>query len=135
MAHPMAALACSNLNNDEFSLMIYEFNHGLINCDPTTLSRLHFSPLIFDQNVIKTLYFLMILILMLRSKMSKINPPEQNVKLFTDVYNELLDKISLVNKSVYIMGDLNLDLMKYQRHSMTGEQNSLSQCTPECFIH
>ena len=48
-------------------------------------------------------------------------PPEQNVKLFIDAYNELLDKISLANKWVYIMGDFNLDLMKYQRHAMTGE--------------
>ena len=48
-------------------------------------------------------------------------PPGQNVNLFLDAYNKILDKISLTNKTVYIMGDFNLDLMNYQCHAMTGE--------------
>lgn len=48
-------------------------------------------------------------------------PPNSNVSTFLIKYNELIGKISRENKECYIIGDFNLNLMNYQRHSSTGE--------------
>ena len=41
---------------------------------------------------------------------------------FNDNYlNTLLDKISKENKSVFLLGDFNVDLLKYDKHAPTNE--------------
>ena len=41
--------------------------------------------------------------------------------------NTLLDKISKENKSVFLLGDFNVDLLKYDKHAPTNDfLNSLS---------
>ena len=49
-------------------------------------------------------------------------PPNQDVTSFLTNYNKLLSKITKPeNKTCYIMGDFNLDLLSFQQHSLTGE--------------
>ena len=48
-------------------------------------------------------------------------PANQNVHEFLIMTNELLSKISKENKACYLMGDLNLNLINHQSHSVTGE--------------
>ena len=48
-------------------------------------------------------------------------PPDRNLDLFLQQFNELMSKISQENKMCYIMGDFNLDLMNHQSSSQTGE--------------
>ena len=41
---------------------------------------------------------------------------------FNDIYlNSLLDKISKENKSIFRLGDFNVDLLKYDHHAPTNE--------------
>ena len=46
-------------------------------------------------------------------------PPNSNITLFNDKMNEILSKLS--NMPCYVMGDYNIDLMKYENHLQTGE--------------
>ena len=48
-------------------------------------------------------------------------PPDQDVASFLSSYNKLLGKITKENKICYIMGDFNLNLLRFQQHSLTGE--------------
>lgn len=48
-------------------------------------------------------------------------PPNQNINEFINKYNELVTYVSKQNKLCYIMGDFNLDLMKFQDHLATSE--------------
>ena len=59
----------------------------------------------------------------------------QNMDLdeFNDNYlNTLLDKSSKENKSVFLLGDFNGDLLKYDKHSPTNEL--LNSLTPHMFL-
>ena len=46
-------------------------------------------------------------------------PPNSNITLFNDKMNDILSKLS--NMPCYVMGDYNIDLMKYENHLQTGE--------------
>jgi hypothetical protein len=48
-------------------------------------------------------------------------PPDRNLDLFLQQFNELMSKISRENKICYIMGDFNLNLMNHQSSPKTGE--------------
>ena len=48
-------------------------------------------------------------------------PPNQSVGDFLFAYKKLIGKISKENKTCYIMGDFNLNLMDHHCHSLTGE--------------
>ena len=48
-------------------------------------------------------------------------PPDGNLDLFLQQFNELMLKISRENKICYIMGDFNLNLMNHQSSPETGE--------------
>ena len=48
-------------------------------------------------------------------------PPDRNLDLFLQQFNELMSKISRENKICYIMGDFNLNLMNRQSSPKTGE--------------
>ena len=48
--------------------------------------------------------------------------PNKDLDEFNDNYlNTLLDKISKENKSVFLLGDFNVDLLKYDKHAPTNE--------------
>ena len=48
--------------------------------------------------------------------------PNMDLDEFNDNYlNSLLDKISKENKSVFLLGDFNVDLLKYDKHAPTNE--------------
>ena len=48
--------------------------------------------------------------------------PNMDLDEFNDNYlNTLLDKISKGNKSVFLLGDFNVDLLKYDKHAPTNE--------------
>ena len=47
-------------------------------------------------------------------------PPNQNMALFLDKFNDILSRISKDNKQGYVMGDFNLDL-EYNHHTPTQE--------------
>ena len=48
--------------------------------------------------------------------------PNMDLDEFNDNYlNTLLDKISKENKSVFLLGDFNVDLLKYDKHAPTNE--------------
>ena len=47
-------------------------------------------------------------------------PPNQNMALFLDKFNDILSRISKDNKQCYVMGDFNLDL-EYNHHTPTQE--------------
>ena len=46
-------------------------------------------------------------------------PPNSNITLFNDKMNDILSKLS--NMPCYVMGDYNIDFMKYENHLQTGE--------------
>ena len=50
-------------------------------------------------------------------------PPSQNVKFndFVTRMNDVLEKISRDNKTCYLMGDFNLNLLNNENHNTTGE--------------
>jgi hypothetical protein len=48
-------------------------------------------------------------------------PPDRNLDLFLQQFNELMSKISRENKICYITGDFNLNLMNHQCSPKTGE--------------
>ena len=48
--------------------------------------------------------------------------PNMDLDEFNDNYlNTLLDKISKKNKSVFLLGDFNVDVLKYDKHAPTNE--------------
>ena len=48
-------------------------------------------------------------------------PPNQNVNDFVTRMNNVLEKISRDNKTCYLMGDFNLNLLNNENHNATGE--------------
>ena len=46
-------------------------------------------------------------------------PPNSNIQLFNDKMNEIMTKITNEQKDCYLMGDFNIDLLKYQQHNDT----------------
>ena len=48
-------------------------------------------------------------------------PPSQNVNDFVTRMNDVLEKISRENKTCYLMGDFNLNLLNNENHNATGE--------------
>ena len=48
-------------------------------------------------------------------------PPNSNFRLFIDKMNEALARLAMNKKDCYIMGDFNIDLLKYQQHSNTND--------------
>jgi hypothetical protein len=48
-------------------------------------------------------------------------PPNQNINPFLDELNRILSTISKDNKNCYLMGDFNLDLLRYDEHAVTQE--------------
>ena len=48
-------------------------------------------------------------------------PPNHNVDLFMEKFNQILFNISKSNKDCYIMGDYNIDLFHLDKHSPTQE--------------
>ena len=48
--------------------------------------------------------------------------PDMQLNEFNDYYiNNLLDKLSKENKTVFLLGDFNIDLLNYDQHSLTNE--------------
>ena len=48
--------------------------------------------------------------------------PHMDLNEFNDYYiNNLLDKLSKENKTVFLLGDFNIDLLNYDQHSLTNE--------------
>ena len=48
--------------------------------------------------------------------------PNMDFNEFNDYYiNNLLDKLSKENKTVFLLGDFNIDLLNYDQHSLTNE--------------
>ena len=48
--------------------------------------------------------------------------PNMDLDKFNDIYlNPLLDKISKESKSIFLLGDFNVDLLKYDHHAPTNE--------------
>ena len=48
--------------------------------------------------------------------------PHMSLNEFNDYYiNNLLDKLSQENKTVFLLGDFNIDLLNYDQHSLTNE--------------
>ena len=60
-----------------------------------------------------------------KSKQSKrdcVLHPHMDLNGFNDYYiNNLLDKLSKENKTVFVLGDFNIDLLNYGQHSLTNE--------------
>ena len=56
--------------------------------------------------------------------------PNMKLSDFNDCYEHLLEKISLENKEVYLMGDFNADLLKCELHQDTNDllELNLSHC-------
>ena len=54
--------------------------------------------------------------------------------VLNDIYlNLLLDNISKESKSIFLLGEFNVDLLRYDHHAPTNEfHDSLSQCQPGC---
>jgi hypothetical protein len=48
-------------------------------------------------------------------------PPDSNVNLFVQKFDDLLGKISSENKTCYLAGYFNLDLISYQNDTITGK--------------
>ncbi len=55
--------------------------------------------------------------------------PKADIEVFTHTMNELQQLLGIENKAVYIMGDMNIDLLKISNHAKTGEyfDNMLAQ--------
>ena len=47
--------------------------------------------------------------------------PYADLQLFMDTMNQIQSKLSSENKDVYIMGDMNIDFLKFNSHPKTGE--------------
>ena len=47
--------------------------------------------------------------------------PDNNLTTFVKDFDEVLDKITKVNKLCYIMGDFNVNIMNYQTNNLTGQ--------------
>ena len=48
-------------------------------------------------------------------------PPNCDAQLFVSKLDELLNKFFKENKTSYLMGDFNIDLLKYQEHNLTSD--------------
>ena len=60
--------------------------------------------------------------------------PYMELNEFNDYYvNNLLDKLSKENRTVFPLGDFNIDLLNYDQHSLNNEfLDSLSLSLPIC---
>ena len=47
--------------------------------------------------------------------------PKADLDIFTHTINELMESLAKENKEIYIMGDMNIDLLKYNEHAKTDE--------------
>ncbi len=47
--------------------------------------------------------------------------PNANITTFTDDISDIMHKLSTLNKHVYLLGDYNLDLLKYNKHQPTSD--------------
>jgi len=59
-------------------------------------------------------------------------PPNADIDLFISKLNELLTKISKEQKTCYLLGDFNLDLLKYHEHAYTND--FLDTIFSHCFM-
>ena len=50
-------------------------------------------------------------------------PPNTDMKLFIDVSKDVLEKIQLENKLLYLVGDYNINLLNVDSHSLTADFN------------
>ena len=48
-------------------------------------------------------------------------PPDENVTDFLDSLRKLLSTTTRENKICYVMGDFDLDLLRHEQHTITGE--------------
>ena len=48
-------------------------------------------------------------------------PPNTDISGFNEKINGIMDVIKRENKSCYMMGDYNINIMNYETHSLTGE--------------
>ena len=48
-------------------------------------------------------------------------PPNADAQLSVFKLDELLNKLSKENKTSYLMGDFNIDILKYQQHNFTSD--------------
>ena len=48
-------------------------------------------------------------------------PPGSDIKVFNEIFYELLNKIKTENNLVYLMGDYNVNLLNYGKHNETNE--------------
>ena len=77
---------------------------------------------VFNSEIMESIF-----IEIIRPKQSNIiigtiyRPPDSDIQLFIDNLANLLAKISNEQKICYLMGDFNLDLIKYQQHSYTND--------------
>ena len=44
--------------------------------------------------------------------------------------NNLLDKLTKESKTVFLLGAFNIDLLNYDKHSLTNDTHSLTRFTP-----
>ena len=59
-------------------------------------------------------------------------PPNADIELFISKLNELLTRISKEQKTCYLLGDYNLDLLKYNEHNYTDD--FLDTIFSHCFM-
>ena len=63
-------------------------------------------------------------------------PPNSNLSLFNDSIGDILDNLNKQNKIVYLLGDFNIDLLKYEKHLLTTEYiNSIFSLSFMPLIH
>ena len=87
----------------------------------------------FDHQVFESMFLEIV-----RPKQSNIiigtiyRPPDANLAEFNLKIDGLLSKISKERKPCYLMGDFNIDLLKYEKHSITN--NYLDNIFSHCFL-
>ena len=48
-------------------------------------------------------------------------PPKADIEIFTHTMIELLNQLKNENKDIYLMGDMNIDLLQFSSHAKTDE--------------
>ena len=78
--------------------------------------------IIFDSQIMESIF-----VEIIRPKQSNIivgniyRPPNSNLQMFIDNTNRIMAKITTEQKDSYLMGDFNIDLLKYQQHNGTND--------------
>ena len=92
-----------------------------------------------DLCIYKTAELESIFIKLINSKKSNViigaiyRHPNMDLDEFNDIYlNPLLDKISKESKSIFLLGNFNVDLLKYDHHAPTNE--FLDSLSPHVFL-